>query len=234
MTVTNVADNPAAGLKRTAYAFSGLYHAGMLAVAFSCAYTVQPPNYTKLFFLTAAVFAGALLIWAIVSRGKSGQTEAGAGLAALLAGIVFSLAYDPQLFDLFPTAYESLPVWVTDLSPSIGTVGVLIAALGAGMYVMSGCDRQERTVPFMSALLWAAGLVLVIGLLMYFGLRNVYDLQGGFYTRGLLVRILTYGLLIGTTLRLSGRPGIGNAPVWYLTLAIWIAAARHILGIGMG
>jgi len=213
--------------------FAGLFHVGMLAVAFSCAYTLQPPNYTKLYFVTIAALAVGVIIGLLVVGSRLAQTSAGRALTALMAGIAYSLAYQPQVAELLSSCDRELLPAIAEFAPSLGTIGLLVALLGAALYLLGGCDRRPANEPFSLAVMLAAGLVLTLGIIMYIALAPVYNLQGGMYTRLLVARGFEYGLLVLAVLRVTGGPGIATAPIWYMAAALLVAALRHILGIGM-
>jgi len=210
-----------------------VFHIGMLAVVVSCAYTVQPPLYSKLFFVVVAGLAVAVIVGLLVRRGQFAASDAGKAVTALMAGMAFSLAYDPQIAALVPSWGERMPAYVMDFAPGVGTIGLLAALLGAALYVLAGCDQRPDGVPFSRAILVSGGLLLALGIVMYSVLSPVYDLQGGMYTRLLIGRVLEYGLLLAAVLRMTGAPGVGSVPAWYLALGLLAAAARHVVGIAV-
>ncbi len=219
--------------KPAIHTFSGLFHIGMLAVVFSCVYTLQPANYTKLYFATIVVLAVGVIAALLIAGGRFARTLAGKALTALMAGIAYNLAYAPQIAELVSSWGRELAPAVAEFTPSVGTVGLLVALIAVGLYLIAGCDRRPVNTPFSSATMAAGGLVLLLGIIMYLALAPVYDLQGGFYTRLLAARVLEYGLLLLVILRMTGAPGVGSAPAWYLAAGLLAAAIRHIAGIGI-
>jgi len=219
--------------KRATFAFSALFHIGMLAVVFSCAYTLQPANYTKLHFATIAALAVAVIAALAIAGGRFARTLAGKALTALMAGIAYNLAYEPQIADLVSSRGGELALAIAEFTPSLGTIGLLVALVAVGLYLTARCDRRPVNVPLSWATAVAAGLVLLLGIIMYIALAPVYDLQGGVYTRLLVARVVEYGLLLLAILRMTGAPGVGSAPAWYLAVSLLAAAIRHIVGIGM-
>lgn len=210
---------------------AAVFHVGMLAICVSALYTIQPPTYTKLLF--GLIAAAAIVVAVMASRWRARpQWRRGIRLGtALLAGIVYHLAYSPQLTQL--PGLETLPPWVSEMQIGLGTVGLAVALIGAGVYLWSGCDRRSVNIPFQWSILAAAGLIIVLNVIMYASLVQIYDLQGGFYARVLTMHVVAYTLLLLSVMRMTGTRGVGNYTTWYLAATIVLAAARHIAGIGM-
>ncbi|MFO7948003.1 MAG: hypothetical protein R6V19_14460 [Armatimonadota bacterium] len=210
---------------------AAIFHVGMVVICASAVYTLQPPTYTKQLF---GVIAAAAVIVAATAYMSQTRPEWRSGVrlgTALLAGIVFHLAYSPQLNQL--PGLENLPPWVSEMQIGLGAVGLAVALIAAGVYLWSGCDRRSVKVPFQGSMLAAAGLVIVLNAVMYASLVQIYDLQGGFYARLLTMHVVAYSLLFLLVMRLTGARAVGNYTTWYLAAAIILASARHILGIGM-
>lgn len=206
-----------------------LFHLGMLTIVFSGVYTVQPPTYGTRYFALTAALGVAVLVLLLVYRTSFAASITGRALTALMAGICYSQAYDPQLTALLPAWGERLPMVVTDLAPSLGTVGLLIAAIGCALYLAAGGDRRPVQLPFGWSILVAALLAAVLGVVMYLALAPLYELQGGMYTILLLARLLEYTLLLMVVQRMAGARGIGAITTAYLSLGLVAAVAHNML-----
>lgn len=213
------------------WGLAGIFHLGMLTVCASCVYTLQPPTYTKrLFFIIAAV-AVVVAVVAGMARSRPSWRRTIQLATALLAGIVYHLAYSPQLGQM--PALQQMPQYLAELQPGLGTIGLVVALIGATLYVLGGCNRGEHPLPFAWSILVAVGVVVCLNVIMYIALVQVYNLQGGFYARLLMFHAIGYGLLFLAVQRMEGAPAVGYAPTWYLAAAVLLAAGRHILGIAM-
>ena len=122
------------------------------------------------------------------------------------------------------TVDDYVPAWLL-----LGTVGLLIAAIGCALYLAAGGDRKPVQLPFGWSTLVAALLVAVLGVVMYLALAPLYELQGGMYTILLLARILEYMLLLMVVQRMAGARGIGAITTAYLSLGLVAAAAHNML-----
>lgn len=206
-----------------------VFHLGMLAVVFSCVFTVQPPTYGRVYFgLTAALGVAVVLVMCIRKSGFA-ASPSGRAATALMAGICYSKAYDPQLTALFPSWGENLPMFVTDIAPGLATIGLLLAIISAALYLIISPDRRPVRIPFGWATAAAGLLVAVLGVLMYILLAPIYELQGGMYTTLLLSRVLEYTLLLLVVQVMAGARGVGALTTWYLALALVAAAIRNSL-----
>jgi hypothetical protein len=203
----------------------------MLAICLSCVYTLQPPTYGRRLFIIIGVVAVVVAAAALMARSRPGRRRGIQLSTALLAGIAYHLAYSPQLGQL--PAFQQMPQYLAELQPGLGTAGLIVALIGAAMFVLSGSDRRREPLPFYWSILVAAGLLILVNAIMYIGLVQVYNLQGGFYARLLLFHAVGYGLLFLAVQRMEGAPAVGYAPTWYLAAAIILAAGRHILGIAV-
>ncbi len=216
--------------------FAVIFHLGMAVIVFSCVFTAQPVGYySHPFFLIVAALGAATIIALLASRTPFASTPAGKALTALVAVFAYNLAYDPQIAQLLPSTAEHLHPLVFELTPGIAVIGLIIALATTGFYLMARSRRQPAASPFVPAVVVAGVLTLVLGLIMYIALSPIasYELQGDFLTKLLAVRVFEYTLLMLAVMRMAGAPGVGNAPTWYLALALILTAARHILGIAM-
>ena len=212
---------------------AGAFHIGMLAVAASCVATVQFASAGTAFVVLGMLGIGTVAL-ALIAR-RSGTVQRGmASLTALAAAVVYGMAFEPQLVAVAPALIDRLPMVVWELSPSIGTAGLVLSVVATATYLLSGCDRSGARLQMGGAVLTAAGLVIGLGLLMYVTLAPVYELQGGMYTRLLIGRTLEYTLLGLVVMRMYGLRGVGSAPAWYFAGTLLAVAGRHLLGIGMG
>ena len=226
----------ALGNTKIASTFAGIFHLGMAVIVFSCVFTVQPVGYySRPFFLIVAALGIATVVALLASRTPFASTPAGKALTALLAAFAYTLAYEPEIAQLLPAAADHLHPLVFELTPGIAVIGLIIALAATGLYLMARARRQPPATPFAPAVLLAGAFTLVLGLIMYIALSPIasYELQGDFLTKMLTVRVFEYTLLLLAVLRMAGAPGVGNAPTWYLALALILTAARHILGIAM-
>lgn len=223
----------AAHRRPLAWALAVVFHLGMLAIAISCVYTQQPPTAGRLFYITVALLALSLPLVLCVRVRSAAARSAMAPLTALAAAITYSFAYEPQLEAVVPSAIARLPMVILELAPGIGLAGLLLASIATAVYLAAGCDRHLVRVRMSRAVLAAAGLVIGLGLVMYVALAPIYDLQGGMQTRLLIGRTVEYALLGLVVMRMYGLRGIGSVPAWYFAAALFLAAGRHLLGIGI-
>jgi hypothetical protein len=224
------------GNRRLSSAFAIIFHVGMATIVFSCVFTAQPVGYySRPFFLLIGALGVATIVALLASRVPFASIPAGKALTALVAAFVYNLAYEPQIAQLLPAATEHLPHFVLEFTPGIGVIGLIIALVGTGLYLMARSGREPVATPLVPAVVVGGVLILVLSLIMYIALSPItsYELQGDYLTKLLTVRVVEYTLLLLAVLRLTGARGIGNAPTWYLALALILAAARHILGIAM-
>lgn len=215
-----------------AWALAALVHLGLLAVCASAVLTVQPANFGTRAWGAYGLVALVALLQTAVTRGRAAFSANGKALTALLAGMVLFLSYDPQLSNL-PALGERLPQWLSDLSPSLGTVGALWAGFWGLIYLATihRHHRDRHAVPYLRPVLAAAVLVVVLGLSTFLALHRVYELESG-AVQMLVSQALQYGLLLAAMLGLSGRIGFGSVPEVYMSLSVLAALAHNLKGGG--
>jgi hypothetical protein len=220
--------------RRQVNLLSGLMHAGLIMIGLSAVWTLQPamtPRHWAAYVLVALV----MLACVAVTRGRCGFQDGGKLLTALGAALVLRLARDPQLAAI-PALSESMPAWLGAVSPGLGTLGLLLAAICGFLFVRTlnnflGHGHQPL---FVSALSWGSALILVLALVTFFTLRRFYELDVT-YLSLLIAGIIQYYLLIRLALSTSGRMTVGAAPQIYLALAILLACGHNLLaGMVMG
>lgn len=204
--------------------------AGLLVVAFSAAYTMQPEGmFSRGEWVAFGIIGLAALVVGIACRGEDARGVLGAGTLGLVGAAALYLSYDPQLASLPGMSGLGMGT-VGLLKPSLAHVGVILAALF--LAVQLGVDRRALAdrVPFRGAVVAAALLVLVLAGVMWLGLHNIYDLSGTSSIGELIFRTLAYTVLMVTCLTLSGARGVGGAAHLYMGAALLIAVARNVLG----
>lgn len=218
--------------RRQVRLLSGLFHAGLVIIAAAAVYSLQPALALR-DWAPYLVVAVVMLICAAVTRGRSGLSDGGRLLTALGAALLLSLAREPQLSSI-EAIYDSLPLWLVTMGLGLGTLGVLVAAIGGLGLVraLSSYFGQPHPPPFLWALNRAALLVLVVGVATFLTLRRFYEMDGA-YLSLLLGNLVQYYLLLRVTLHSSGRMNVGAAPQVYIAVAILLAFARNMLGGGM-
>lgn len=215
--------------RRRIVTLATLAGAGLVLICASAVWTVQPPTFGMRKWAGLAALALALLISAALSRGRSALTTPGKLGTALAALIVLSLAYDPQLASIGNLG-DKLPAWLSGISPGLGTLGVLIAALFGLAYIttINAYLRHRHDTPFAGALNAAVVLVIVLGLVTYLCLHRWYELDPTVLAL-LIGNAIQYYLIAVVATQLSGRIGVGSSIQVYMSLTILAALARNVL-----
>ncbi len=206
-------------------------HLGLLLVAFSALWTLQPEGW-----FNRGQWAGFTLIGlATLTAGVIGLTGRAAALAvrsllALGAAAALHMAYDPQLTALPGfTGLGAGPLGM--LEPGVAHLGVVIVALFALMQAgIAGRARLART-PFVGAIIVAAALLLVLGGVMWLGLHNLYDLSAASGMAVLSFRVLSFSVLMAGCLVMSDVRGFGGVAQIYVGAALLAAVARNLGGM---
>lgn len=206
-----------------------LANAGLLLICASAIWTVQPPTFGLRQWAGRAVLALVLLISAAISRGRSAFTTGGKLGTALAAIIVLGLAYDPQLANLASIG-EKLPAWLSALSPGLGTLGVVIAAVFGLAYIatINATLRHRHDTPFSGALTASVILVIVLGLVTYLCLQRMYELDPTILAL-LIGNASQYYVIAVVVSQLSGRIGVGSSIQVMMSVTILLALARNVL-----
>lgn len=213
-----------------AWVLAVLVHLGLLAVCVSAVMTLQPPTWPGRKWLGVGVLALVLISYALVTRGRSAFTAHGKLLTALAAGIVLSLAYEPQL-STWGRLGEVMPSWLADTAPGLGMVGALWAGFWGLVYLGLVHRDHRHGVVFGWPVALSAVLVAGLGLVTFIGLGAVYEIEP-YYLSLLLGNVVQYGLLLSVVIGLSGRIGIGSGMQLYLALTLLLAIARNLSGGG--
>lgn len=206
-------------------------HVGLLLVAFSAAWTIQPEGwFNRGQWLSFALIGLMVLVSGIQAlRGRAAILSTSA-LLALGAATALYLAYDPQL-----TALPGLAVLgegpVGALEPSLAHLGVLIAGVFAALYVCLVRPRSSEEPPFAGAVIAAAVLVLVLAGIMWLALHNLYDLSGTSGIDMLTFRVVSFSLLLLSCLVLAPARGVYGVAQLYMGLALLVAVARNFTGM---
>jgi hypothetical protein len=218
----------------SARVLAALTHVGLLVVCASAVYTLQPSTMGQRSWLALALVALGALVQVVMTRGRSGASAGGKTVTALLAGIVLSLAYDPQLGNL-PGLGEKLPTWLADLSPGVALLGVLWAALwGYGLLARVGPPYgPAQPTPYVRPLLTGAVLVGGLAVVMFVVLGRVYEVDPLPVTM-LVSQVVQYAALLGVVLGVTGRPGVGSGATLYLAVTVLAALARNLVAGGGG
>ncbi len=206
-------------------------HVGLLLVAFSAAWTLQPEGwFNRGQWLSFALIGLMVLIVGIQAlRGRASNLSASA-LLALGAATALYLAYDPQLTALPGlTALGAGPVGA--LEPSLAHLGVFIAGVFAALYAGLVRPRTSGEPPFAGAVVAAAVLVLVLAGIMWLALHNLYDLSGTSGIGMLAFRVVSFSLLLLSCLVLAPARGVYGLAQLYMGLALLIAVARNFSGM---
>ena len=202
---------------------------GLLLICVSAVWTVQPPTFGLRQWAARALLAIVLLVSAAVSRGRSAFTTGGKLGTALAALLVLGLAYDPQLANLGSLG-DKLPAWLSALSPGLGTLGVVLAAVFGLAYIntINSYLRHRHDTPFAGALNASVLLVIVLGLATYLCLHRIYELDPTVLSL-LIGNAIQYYLVAVVVTQLSGRIGVGSSLQVCTSLTILLALARNLL-----
>jgi len=206
-------------------------HIGLLLVAFSAAWTIQPEGW----FNRGQWAAFALIGLATLIAGVVGLSGRAAGLAvrallALGAATALHMAYDPQLISL--PGFAGLgagPVGM--LEPGLAHLGVVVVALFAAIQAGTGGRGRLARTPFAGAVIAAAALLLALGGVMWLGLHNLYDLSAASGMAMLAFRTLSFALLLLGCLVMSDVRGFGGVAQAYVGVALLAAIARNLGGM---
>jgi hypothetical protein len=172
----------------------------------------------------------SLVGYEMITRGKSAFTAPGKLLTALAAGLLLSLAYEPQ-FSAWGNLGEVMPRWLAETAPGLGMAGALWAGIW-GLIYLSVVHRDHRHGVVLGwAVTLSALLIAGLGLVTYIGLGSVYELES-YYLAQLLSQVVQYGLLLSVVMGLSGRIGVGSTMQIYLAITLLLAIARNLSGGG--
>ncbi len=204
-------------------------HLGLLVISASCAYTLQPEGmFSKRQFVAFAALGVVILGAGLLSVGRVAAGTAGKLLLALGAATALALSYDPPLADL-PGISARVPEWLAQFEPGIGIAGVAIAFVFWIIYRVVARGGIDAEVPLRGALLLSAALVLALAAIMYLGLHNLYDLEGGYGSLLLTFNVVRYTVLILIALEMAGAVGFGGLAHLYVGTALIIAAGRNLM-----
>ncbi len=207
-------------------------HIGLLLVAFSASWTIQPEGwFSRGQWAAFAAIGLATLIAGVVGLTGRAAALAVRALLALGAATALHMAYDPQLTSL--PGFAGLGAGpVGALEPSLAHLGVVIVALfAAAQAAIGGRERLART-PFAGAVIAAALLLVALGGVMWLGLHNVYDLSAASGMAVLTFRTVSFALLLLGCLVMSDMRGLGGVAQAYVGLALLVAIARNVGGMG--
>jgi len=203
-------------------------HAGLGAVVFGAIYAAQVQGaVTKMDYAGYALVGLALVLLGVI-RAVDITSTASRGLLALGGAMALYLAYDPQLAGL-PGGGALAKSLIGQFQPSVAHLGVVVAGVFLALQGVVGGRALPRRVPFRTALLAAAMLLLGLLVVMWGGLRNLYDLSMTTSPGLLVFRTIAYGLLMFVCLTIPGVRGVGRAPHIYLGLALIGAVVRNLL-----
>ena len=204
-------------------------HLGLLVICASCAYTLQPEGmYSKRQSVVFAALGVVILGSGLFTVGRVAAGKAGKLLLALGAATALSLSYDPPVGDL-PAMSQRVPEWLAQFEPGIGLAGVAVALVFWLIYRAVARGAIEAEIALRGALLVSAALVLALAAIMYLGLHNLYDLEGGYGSLLLTYNVAQYTVLILITLEMSGAAGFGGLGHLYVGTALIIAAGRNLM-----
>ncbi|MEI6501858.1 MAG: hypothetical protein WCP21_12625 [Armatimonadota bacterium] len=215
--------------RRRITVLAALTNVGLLLICASAVWTVQPPTFGLRRWAGYAVLALLLLLSAALPRGRSAFSNAGKLAVTLAALIVLSLAYDPQLASVGALG-DTMPPWLSAISPGLGTLGVLLAVVCGFSYLftINGYLRHRHHTLFAWGLKSALILIIGLGLATYLCLHRLYELDPTVLSL-LIGNALQYTLVGYVVVNLSGRLGVGSSMQIYLSLTVLLALARNIL-----
>lgn len=204
-------------------------HLGLLTVCASCAYTVQPLIFSKRQWVAFAALGLVMLASVALTRGRAAASSGGRVLLALGAATTAWLAYDPLLTNL-PGIAGVVPSCLEQFEPGIALPGIAIALIFWLVYRTIARDGIAPGTPLRKAVLGSALLVLALTAIMYLGLHNLYEMQGGFGSLLVTYRVIQYAALLLVTLEMSGAVGVGGWAHVYVGAALLVAVARNLTG----
>jgi len=207
-------------------------HIGLLIICASAIYTRQPANFSALRWSGIGMLGIFLLASGIGTRGFVALTGWGRLLLALGAGILLTLAYDPQLTDIMALAGGSRPD-LQGLHPSVGSVGVGLVLIFWLLFHLAGGEMGMGHIPFRRAVLATIALLVALSAIMYVTVGHLYGL-GGEPTRFIVFNVVQYGVLVVGVASSSGGPGVRGWPFSYVGLALLAVVARNLLVVNGG
>jgi hypothetical protein len=203
-------------------------HAGLITVIFGAIYTVQVPGAVGRMEWAGYAAVGVALVLVGGVKAWDVRSPVGRGLLALGGAIALYLAYDPQLVGL-PGGAALLESPVGELQPSLAHVGIVVA--GVFLALQAVVDRRllPAEVSFRASVLAAVLLLVGLTVVMWLGLRGVYDLSMTVSPAFVIFRTVAYGLLMFVCLTVPGVRAVARAPHIYLGLALLGAVVRNMM-----
>lgn len=220
----------AAAKKHASVGAAIILHAGLAVIAAAAIYSLQPALSLKQ-WLPYLLVALAMLISALATRGRFSGTAGGKLLVALGASLALRLAHEPQLASISALSHIS---WLGITGLGISVVGVLLAAIGGYGYIVK-CPADQGA-EIVASFRWALHIMLILivglGLVSFFGLRQFYEIDRACLGT-LIAGVLQYYWLGLSMLSASGEKYVGAAPHIYLGIALILAFIRNALGGGL-
>ncbi len=206
-------------------------HAGLLLVCFGAIYTRQLGNFSMLRWAGIALLGFALLVSAAATRGRVALTRWGRLSLGLGAGVLLTLAYEPQLADM-PLLAGTGIAGLANLEPSVGTVGVGLVLVFWLLFEFAGGELGLAPAPFRRSILGVGGLLSGLALVMYVVLSSVESVASGDPTRFVVFTVVQYILLLAGVVSSSGGPGVRGWMHFYVAAALLAVVARNLLAGG--
>ncbi|HJN17150.1 MAG TPA: hypothetical protein QGH10_16710, partial [Armatimonadota bacterium] len=208
-----------------------LVYVGLAAIAVSTIWTTNPlaPHGSKEKF-TLLLLGVALLAAAAIGRSRFAATTPAKLLCALGVATCMRLAVDPT-FESIGSLADTLPMWILDAYPGLGTLGWIVLGIGGSVWCVgggkSGTDNLFRK----------AGLISAIALIVVaFSVRAALTAAGyevPAYSSGLTIyRIIAVAVPLLVIMTVSGERKFAHWPSLIVGLALIGHVARMFMGGG--
>lgn len=208
-------------------------HLGLLLLAGSALYSKQSPPLTTRQIAVLVLVGLALLVWAALDSRREHLARGLRLLTALAAVLLFGLAHAPRAMSWVAEGQRVRDL-LEYLQVNLGTVGILIVFLSWLVYYAAGGERAHRPAPLRRAVVSAGEVIIVLAVVVYVALFNIYGRKGDLGSALVIFQALQFMALASAVLGSSGGPYVRRAPAYYLGAALLGVAALSLLALKAG